>query len=187
MASPPDLSRALRGGVFALIAAACGGGSDDGGAGNPPPPAATVRQLIAGSRTRDAYAWGAPVHAPFDGEVVRAIDGVREREWIHPVREAARMVRNAATFTPERLPEILGNHVILRMAAGVFGAFVHLAPGSVAVAEGQRVASGDVLGRVGHTGRTRRSDGHHGITRVGDGRVRQQPLDVRLRDGDQIA
>ncbi len=126
----------------------------------------SARQLIAGSRTRDAYAWGAPVHAPFDGEVVRALDGVPEREWIHPAREAARMVRNAATFTPERLPEILGNHVILRATGGigggaagarapereVFGAFVHLAPGSVAVAEGQRVASGDVLGRVGHTG-----------------------------------
>lgn len=120
----------------------------------------SARQLIAGSRTRDAYAWGAPVHAPFAGEVVRALDGVPEREWIHPVREAARMVRNAATFTPERLPEILGNHVVLRAtgevagapAGGVFGAFVHLAPGSVAVAEGQLVASGDVLGRVGHTG-----------------------------------
>ena len=34
----------------------------------------------------------------------------------------------------------------------VFAAFAHLAPGSVAVAPGQAVRNGDVLGRVGHTG-----------------------------------
>jgi len=77
-----------------------------------------------------------------------------EREWIHPARELAHQVRNAATFTPEKLPSILGNHVILRHAHhdGIFAALVHMAPGSVEVAEGQRVRTGDVLGRVGHTG-----------------------------------
>jgi murein DD-endopeptidase MepM/ murein hydrolase activator NlpD len=34
----------------------------------------------------------------------------------------------------------------------VYAAFVHLAPGSVAIREGQQVHVGDVLGRVGHTG-----------------------------------
>ena len=61
------------------------------------------------------------------------------------------MLRNAATFTPDKLPSILGNHVILR-AGDVYAGLVHMAPGSVAVAAGQRVATGDVLGRVGHTG-----------------------------------
>jgi murein DD-endopeptidase MepM/ murein hydrolase activator NlpD len=70
---------------------------------------------------------------------------------VHPVRESWLALRNAATFGPERLPDILGNHVILR-AGAVFGAFAHLAPGSVAVAEGQQVPEGYVIGRVGHTG-----------------------------------
>ena len=114
-------------------------------------PGGTARGLLLGTRTRDCYAWGASVHAPFDGDVVRAVDGFPERKWIHPVAEILRMVRNAVTFTPERLPSILGNHVILR-SGDLFAGFAHLAPGTVAVIPGQRVASGDLLGRVGHTG-----------------------------------
>lgn len=127
-------------------------------------PASGLRGELFGGRTRESYAWGATIHAPFDAEVVRTVDGMSERQWIHPARELWHQLRNAATFSPEKLPSILGNHVILRHTVGVneahsvadaapvFAALVHLAPGSVAVAEGQRVRTGDVLGRVGHTG-----------------------------------
>jgi murein DD-endopeptidase MepM/ murein hydrolase activator NlpD len=74
-----------------------------------------------------------------------------ERQWIHPVREAARQLVNGLTFTPSRLNAILGNHVVLRSGA-LFAGFAHLAPGTVAVRVGQRVRSGEVLGGVGHTG-----------------------------------
>jgi murein DD-endopeptidase MepM/ murein hydrolase activator NlpD len=49
------------------------------------------------------------------------------------------------------LPSILGNHVIAR-SGDVFAGFAHLAPGSVAVTDGQAVGAGEVIGRVGHTG-----------------------------------
>jgi hypothetical protein len=35
-------------------------------------PAGTLRRLIVGVRPRDCYAWGAEIHAPLDGEIVRA-------------------------------------------------------------------------------------------------------------------
>jgi hypothetical protein len=114
-------------------------------------PAGLLRALLFGVSTRSCYAWGAEVHAPLDAEIVRAVDGVGERGWIHPVRELGGALWNAATFRPERLPKVLGNYVIAR-AGDVYAAFVHLAPGSVAVGAGQRVVTGDVLGRVGHTG-----------------------------------
>jgi murein DD-endopeptidase MepM/ murein hydrolase activator NlpD len=114
-------------------------------------PAGRWRGLLIGGRTRECYAWGAPVHAPMDGEVVAATDGMGERGWLHPVRELAHAAYNAVTFRPSRLPRILGNHVVLR-GDGVFAAFAHFAPGSVAVKAGQRVRAGDLLGRVGHTG-----------------------------------
>ena len=82
---------------------------------------------------------------------MRAADGVAERGWIHPLRELVLVVRNAVTFSPARLPSVLGNHVIMRRG-DIFAAFAHLAPGSVAVEPGQTVRTGDVLGRVGHTG-----------------------------------
>jgi murein DD-endopeptidase MepM/ murein hydrolase activator NlpD len=114
-------------------------------------PAGLVRTLLLGVPTRECYAWGAPVHSVFDGEIVEAADGFPERTRVHPVREAVLMITNALTFTPARLPAILGNHVIARSGA-VIAAFAHLAPGSVAVRKGQRVQAGDVIGRVGHTG-----------------------------------
>ncbi|GAA1967130.1 M23 family metallopeptidase [Microbacterium deminutum] len=114
-------------------------------------PAGMLRANLVGVRVQECYAWGAPIYAPCDGVVVLAVDGVAERAWIHPVTEAARLIRNAWTFTPGNLPAILGNHVILR-TGDVFAAFVHLAPGSVAVRAEQIVRSGELLGRVGHTG-----------------------------------
>ena len=114
-------------------------------------PSGAVRSGLIGVRAQESYAWGAEIRSPFDAEVVKAVDGMAEREWIHPVAELSRMVVNAATFTPDKLPSIMGNYVLLR-AGGIFAGFAHLAPGSVAVAEGQRVRTGDVLGRVGHTG-----------------------------------
>lgn len=60
-------------------------------------------------------------------------------------------IQNGLTFRPSRLPAILGNHLIVR-SGDVYAAFVHLAPGTVAVVEGQRLSIGDVIGRIGHTG-----------------------------------
>jgi murein DD-endopeptidase MepM/ murein hydrolase activator NlpD len=74
-----------------------------------------------------------------------------ERARVHPVREAVLATKNGLTFKPSRLPSILGNHVILR-SGDIFAGLAHLAPGSVEVAEGQRVSTGDILGRVGHSG-----------------------------------
>lgn len=114
-------------------------------------PAGALRTLVVGVPTRECYAWGSPIHSPVDGEVIRAVDGAPERQRVHPLREIFLLLRNALTFRPARLPAILGNHVIIR-SGDVYAAFAHLAPGSVAVSAGRRVAIGDVIGRVGHTG-----------------------------------
>jgi len=110
-----------------------------------------LRTLVLGVPTRECYAWGAPVHAPFDGTVIRAVDGLPERGRVHPLREAFLALRNALLFRPERLPQILGNHVIVQGSEFV-GAFVHLAPGSITVRQGESIEAGVVIGRVGHTG-----------------------------------
>jgi len=114
-------------------------------------PASSVVAATAGGRTNECYAWGASVHAPFDAEVVAAVDGVAERAWVNPFREFGRMLWNGFTFRPEKIPAILGNHVILR-AGDVYAGFAHLVPGSVDVRPGDPVVVGEVIGRVGHTG-----------------------------------
>jgi hypothetical protein len=82
--------------------------------GSPYHPAGRLRTLLVGVPTRECYAWGAEVHAPSDGEVVRAVDGIGERAWVHPLRELIRAWANAITFTPARLTSVMGNHVITR-------------------------------------------------------------------------
>jgi murein DD-endopeptidase MepM/ murein hydrolase activator NlpD len=89
---------------------------------------------------------------PFDGEVVEAMDGYPERSWVLPVREIAIVLKNAVTFNPKHgLQPVVGNYVVAR-SGDLFAAFAHLTSGSVAVAPGQAARSGDVIGRVGHTG-----------------------------------
>ena len=116
-------------------------------------PAGTLRWLLVGGRTRDCYGWGQPVHAALDGVAVHAVDGVAERQWLHVVRESWWAVRNTLAFARGGLDpaRLAGNHVIIA-TGGTYALYAHLAPGSVAVARGQQVRAGEVIGRVGHTG-----------------------------------
>jgi hypothetical protein len=150
-------------------------------------PAGWLHTLLIGVPTRECYAWGQPVHAPFDGLVVRAVDGVAERRRVYPVREALLALMNGLTFTPARLMSILGNHVFIRNG-DVVAAFAHLAPGSVAVTSGQAVQVGEVIGRVGHTGNSTSPHLHFQLMDAADPTVaRGLPCAFRtyevLRDG----
>ena len=114
-------------------------------------PASSLRANLVGFPVREAYAWGQPVHMPFDGEIVDAHDGYPERTRVIPFREIAVAIKNAVTFDPSRLRSVVGNFVLAR-SGDTFAAFAHLTTGSVSVSRGQPVRSGDVIGRVGHTG-----------------------------------
>jgi murein DD-endopeptidase MepM/ murein hydrolase activator NlpD len=114
-------------------------------------PAGWLRTLFAGVPTRECYAWGEPVLAPFDGEIVRAVDGITERGRVHPLRELVLVLKNALAFSPARLPALLGNHAIMRHG-DLYAGFAHLASGSIVVRQGRDVSCGEVIGRVGHSG-----------------------------------
>jgi hypothetical protein len=116
-------------------------------------PAGTLRWLLVGGRTRDCHGWGQPVHAALDGVIVQAVDGVPERQWLHPVRESWVAVKTTVGFARGGLDpaRLAGNHVIVA-TGGTYALYAHLAPGSVVVTRGQQVRAGQVLGRVGHSG-----------------------------------
>src|SRR5215216_762467 len=144
-------------------------------------PAGTLRWSLIGGRTRDCYGWGQPVHAAFDGVIVQAVDGVPERQWIHVVRESWFAVKNTLMFARRGLDpaQLAGNHVIMG-TEGMYALYAHLAPGSVAVTSGQQVHSGEVLGRVGHTGNSTAPHLHFQLMGLG-GPAAGKGHPVRLR------
>lgn len=88
-----------------------------------------------GTRLDQFYAYGREVLAPADGVVLRVEDGEEDG----PIGQ-------------RRLRRAFGNHVVLEVAPREFLFIAHLQPRSIRVAAGDRLAAGDVIGRVGNSG-----------------------------------
>ena len=89
-----------------------------------------------GVALEDYLAYGLPVYAPAAGAVFSALDGEPE----------------VAIGAPRWGLAGLGNHVGIEVAPGEFLFVGHLQPGTVTVGIGDRVAAGQLLGRVGNSG-----------------------------------
>ena len=120
----------------------------------------TLRYWLTGIPVSSCYCWREDVHAPFDGEVVTARDGLRERGRLHPVFDLLYVLKNSVVLNIKALRAgpgktdlhfLAGNHVILKHD-NVYAFLAHLHPNSITVKAGQSVREGDVLGKVGHTG-----------------------------------
>lgn len=111
---------------------------------------------LRGVALGDCFAWGQPIHAPFDGVVVTARDGWPERDPVHFVKDITLSVRDVSTsFFPKakRFFALAGNHVIIRRRADdVFALIAHVRTGSVRVREGEEVRLGQPIAAVGHSG-----------------------------------
>lgn len=95
--------------------------------------------------------FGDPVHSVSGGKVVETLNTMPENTPPTP----------ATDLTPKTA---LGNHVIVDMGDGRFALYAHLQPGSVTVAEGDRVRPGQRLGRVGNTGSSTAPHLHFHVT-----------------------
>jgi murein DD-endopeptidase MepM/ murein hydrolase activator NlpD len=140
-----------------------------------------------GRANRDYLAYGKEVLAVADGVVVTAVDGV-------PDNQPGEM---NTMFVP-------GNLVIIEHAGGVWSAYAHLVPGSLAVKVGAKVRRGQLLGRCGNSGNSSEPHLHFQVedgprfekswgiepvfaavevTRDG---VRERPETYTWRKGDQV-
>ena len=95
-----------------------------------------------GSRNSDYFAFGSPIMSATDGVVVRVRNNMPD---IPPGAEGEDLT-SAVQF--------LGNHVSVRIRAGVFAVYAHMKEGSVRVEQGDRVRTGQRLGRLGNSGNT---------------------------------
>lgn len=111
-----------------------------------------------GSKVADYYAYGEPVLATADGEVVAVLDKLPDS--VAAMRRAdetltqyqKRLLENQGAMLAAGIESIPGNHVVVRHAEGIYSVYGHLKPGSPAVAIGDRVKAGQKLGEVGTSG-----------------------------------
>lgn len=85
------------------------------------------------------FNYGQPVMAVEPAKVVAAVDRYPDQ-------------RPPPNKVPVPVSAFNGNHVILRLAKGVFAFYAHLRPGSVRVQSGDKVRKGQVLGKLGNSG-----------------------------------
>ncbi len=89
-----------------------------------------------GKANADYWAWGQAVRAPAKGTVVAVQDGLIDN----------RPQVDTDTAHPA------GNHVVIDLGHGEYAVLAHFRKGSLRVAEGDEVTSGQVLGLVGNSG-----------------------------------
>jgi hypothetical protein len=93
------------------------------------------------------FTYDQPVLAVGDGEIAVVVDDLPDAE--------PRVLQDGLP-----LSEYGGNHVVLKLADGVYAFYAHLKPGSVTVEVGDTVSVGDEIARTGNSGNTTESHLH---------------------------
>lgn len=111
-----------------------------------------------GTRFTDYFAYGLPVRAAADGEVVKVVTGQPEDpdQFRKPGETAEAFLGRIMAWQDALLakgPDAAGgNLVVIRHAWGEYSVYVHLKPGDLPVKVGQTVKAGEVVGYVGSSG-----------------------------------
>ncbi len=113
-----------------------------------------LHYLTLGVRLQDCFGWGRPIYAATAGTVIQAEDGWPERNPVHLVRDFVVAYKNAGDFRSKQtadLRKLTGNFIIVESREG-YAVYAHAQTGSIRVAPGDKVAPGQWLANVGHSG-----------------------------------
>lgn len=105
-------------------------------------------------KVENTYAWGKEVFAPFNGTVVEASNDQNDRYKLNLLRDLIQGLVLAPRNKNNGIEYFLGNYITIQSTDGIFALLAHLKKGSVSVMEGQKVESGELIGRVGNSGNT---------------------------------
>lgn len=104
------------------------------------------------SKNENWWGWGEPVLAVADGDITEIVDEFPDN--------------TPQVLPPVTLDNILGNHIVLKIAQNRFVTYAHLQRGSIKVRTGAHVLRGDILALLGNSGN---STGAHLHLQVTDG------------------
>jgi murein DD-endopeptidase MepM/ murein hydrolase activator NlpD len=116
--------------------------------------ASLISYLIKGVPLNRCFGWGSEIYAPCNGEIVKAEDGVVERNPANLKNDLNYMRKITERFKKGEAEyrEVAGNYIIMKCSEDVYALFAHLQMNSICVKEGENVETGQLLGRVGHSG-----------------------------------
>jgi hypothetical protein len=104
-----------------------------------------------GDSNKDYYCYGQPLYAPAPGTIVEAREGIPEN-------------------VPGTRGEAGGNGVIIDHGFGEYSSIWHMIPGSLTVKAGDKVELGQLLGKVGNSGRSTGPHIHYHVAAHGSKR-----------------
>ena len=113
-----------------------------------------LHYLFLGVRLQDCFGWGQPIFSATAGIVVRAEDGWPERNPVHLARDLTLLFKNAQAVNLNRtidLRTLSGNYIIIEASEG-YAVYAHAQIGSIRVSPGDKVAAGQHMANVGHSG-----------------------------------
>lgn len=103
---------------------------------------------------QDYPAFGRPVRAMVDGQVVAAADGQRDHRSRSSTAAIVYMMLEGMVREIGGPRFIVGNHVTIRTPDGTYALVAHLRQGSVQVLVGDEVRAGEQIGECGNSGNT---------------------------------
>lgn len=111
--------------------------------------------LLFGVRLNQCLGWSQPIYSPFDGEVVEAEDGIKERDPVHILRDMFHVLKHGFFFKVSdknhHMKSVLGNYVILK-GDSYYALLAHVRTGSLCIKPGDIVRTGQQLAEIGHSG-----------------------------------
>jgi urea transporter len=129
------------------------------------------RYINDGNSIRDYFCFGQNIISPADGTIVVAEDGIEDNN-----------IGEVNTF------KNWGNTVIIKHAEGLYSKLSHLKNGSVSVREGENIHYGQVIGKVGNSGRSPYPHLHFQLqsTPYIGSKTLKYPLSAYLENGTEL-
>lgn len=106
------------------------------------------------------YGWSQQIFAPIDGVVIQASDGWPDNKIINLINTVVLWFKATFLFRPKingskiDIRPNVGNYVMIQSELGVIVFMAHMRPGSLKVATGQQVVTGQMIGEIGNSGNT---------------------------------